>query len=247
MSPLPSGTGPPPDSTTAYGDDPDQVYDVRLPIGSAVGCTAVLVHGGFWRPAYDRAHTGPQSKAFSDGGFHVATVEYRRSASGGWSAMAADVRAALRAVRADTGMPDGLVLVGHSAGGHLVAWLLHQAEAVGVRGAVSLAGCVDLALVDRLHLDNGAAQDLMGCTPREDPARWAAADPALLGPPPVPLVLLHGTADERVPLAVSQAYVERYPKTPLHVLDGCTHFDLIDPQSRFFAPTIHAAQALAGG
>jgi hypothetical protein len=40
---------PPPARTTAYGSDPAQVYDVRMPTGDPSGTTVVVVHGGFWR------------------------------------------------------------------------------------------------------------------------------------------------------------------------------------------------------
>ena len=57
---------------------------------------------------------------------------------------------AVAAVRADATLPDRVVLVGHSAGGHLAAWVASQPTAHGLAGAVSLAGCVDLTLTARL-------------------------------------------------------------------------------------------------
>jgi len=48
----------PPTRTTSYGDDPAQVYDVRLPERVTRRLTVVVVHGGFWRPEYDRTHAG---------------------------------------------------------------------------------------------------------------------------------------------------------------------------------------------
>ena len=51
-------------------------------------------------------------------------------------------------------LPKPLVLVGHSAGGHLVTWAAGQpwARERGIAGVVSLAGVVDLGAADRLHL-----------------------------------------------------------------------------------------------
>ena len=54
-------TAPPPTRTTAYGSDPAQVYDVRLPAGTAADVTVVVVHGGFWRERFDRSHAGCQA------------------------------------------------------------------------------------------------------------------------------------------------------------------------------------------
>ena len=55
-------------------------------------------------------------------------LEYRRAGmqGGGWPGTSEDVTAALAAVLADPGLPDRSVLVGHSAGGHLVVWAASQ-------------------------------------------------------------------------------------------------------------------------
>ena len=96
---------PPPARTTAYGIDPAQVYDVRVPTGDPTGTTVVVVHGGFWKAEWDRAHAAPQAQAFADAGHHVAVVEYRRTGmlGGGWPGTFADVSAA---VDAGHGGPD---------------------------------------------------------------------------------------------------------------------------------------------
>src|SRR5690606_23621377 len=104
-----------------------------------------------------------------------------------------------------------VVLVGHSAGGHLAVWALHQVGSAaaalvpGLAGAVSLAGCLDLDLVHRLGLDDDAAADLMGSTPGSDPVSWEAADPARLGRAPYPVVVVHGDQDEKVPVEVARS------------------------------------------
>ncbi len=246
MTPVPPSDAAAPDATVPYGDHADQVFDVRRATGAPRQVTAVLIHGGFWRPTYDRAHAGRQAVAFAEHGFDVAAIEYRRAPRGGWRDMAADVRRALAAVRERSALPDDVVIVGHSAGGHLTGWLLHQPEARGVTGGVSLAGCLDLELVERLGLDGDAADALFGCTRDEDPALWDAADPARLGPTAAPLRVLHGTADDRVPLEVSQSYVRRVgtPARPVEtrVLSGAGHFDLIDPASPHFPATLEAAK-----
>lgn len=224
----------PPDETTSYDAGPDQVYDVRLPTGPPRGATVIVVHGGFWRPATDRSHTGSEAAAFAQDGFHVVVPEYRRAPRGGWPDMRADLQDVVAAVAARTDLPGPVVLVGHSAGGHLVAWLAAQPDTPGVIGAVALAGCVDLHLVHERGLGAGAAEALMGSTPQEDPAGWDQADPARLGSPPVPVVAIHGTRDEHVPLEISQSYAAVVPSARLQVVQDADHFDVIDPQSAAF-------------
>lgn len=253
-------SAPPPARTEAYGPDPAQVYDVRLPSGAARGATVVVVHGGFWQAEFDRAHAAGEAQAFADDGFHVAVLEYRRVGmpGGGWPGTVEDVTAALAAVRADAGLPSPMVLVGHSAGGHLVTWAASQPWAHGLAGAVSLAGCVDLALTARLHLGEDAAQSLMGGEPdaadEATDAAWAVADPARLSPA-VPVVLLHGADDVTVPVEVSRSYEQRmrqpagdqqHAQVRLTVIPACEHFGLIDPEHPAFAEVRDAVRGLAG-
>lgn len=246
---------PPPGQLTAYGPAPHQVFEV---FGEPHRRWVFLLHGGFWRAKWDRAHLRPLAAALGEAGYAVALIEYGRSGmpGGGWPGTFEDVAAALSAVREhaeaaqtvqhDEGRDQGegrahepvrIALAGHSAGGHLAAWLLHRHEAAGVTGAISLAGCLDLTMAAELDLDEGAAVDLMGGPPAEHPDRYAAADPTRLGASPYPLVVVHGTADERVPLDLSRSWWDRNA-TPgqdrLEVLEGVSHFPLIDPEATFF-------------
>lgn len=239
---------PPPDETTPYGPLADQVYDLRRPRSGARNVTVVIVHGGFWRPATDRTHAGPQAQALAEAGFHVVVVEYRRAERGGWPQVRDDLLNALETVAARDDLPGDTVLVGHSAGGHLVAWLAAQQapEARAALAAVSLAGCVDLHRVFALDLGKGAAQALMGSTPEQDPQAWTAADPALLGTPRIPVVAIHGDCDDVVPVDISRLYVDAAPGTTSITCNGADHFDLIDPQAPAFRIVLDTIIELAG-
>ena len=69
----------PPDQVVAYGAHLDHVADVRFGDARAHERPLVLIfHGGFWRPQYDRVHTGPMAEAIVAAGWTVASVEYRR-------------------------------------------------------------------------------------------------------------------------------------------------------------------------
>ena len=244
---------PGPSRTTSYGPDPAQLYDVRLPTSAPRGSTVVVIHGGFWQAEYDRAHAASQAQAFADNGFHVAVLEYRRvgMAGGGWPGTFQDVMAAVSAVRADPELPDRVVLVGHSAGGHLAALVASQPDAHGLGGAVSLAGCVDLMLTARMGLGDRAAQSLMGGEPADLPAEYGEADPAALTPA-VPLLLLHGADDRIVPPEVSRSYEDsvarsgrQHAEVRLTVIPACEHFGLIDPEHPAFAVVLEAVRTLA--
>lgn len=236
VSPLPSGRLVP------YGPAPEQVVEL---VGGGTGHRGwvLLVHGGFWRAAYDRVHLRPLAAALADQGYAVALLEYARTGMprGGWPGTFEDVRAGADLALGLAGARP-VALVGHSAGGHLAAWLLHQPLSREVAGAVSLAGCLDLSATAHANLDDGAAQALLGGGPAEVPDRYAAADPCLLGPTPAPLVVVHGDEDEQVPVDQAQAWWQRCA-TPgrdrLELLEGQTHFPLIDPTGTAY-PTLLA-------
>ena len=59
--------------------DPEQVADVYAPTADRPGRPWSLVHGGFWRPDYDRTHLRPLAAALADVGYLVVSLEYRRS------------------------------------------------------------------------------------------------------------------------------------------------------------------------
>lgn len=82
-----------PHRSMLYGRHVDQIADVwtadrRLPL-------ALVIHGGFWRPEYDRMHVRPMSNAIAQLGFTVASIDYRRT-PGKPDDTVADVAAAVR-------------------------------------------------------------------------------------------------------------------------------------------------------
>lgn len=226
----------PPDRTEVTGPLQTDVYDVWEPAPDrARHVTVALVHGGFWREQYDRSHTNPLAEALAADGFHVANLEYPRIGmpGGGWPGTGAAVLARLEAVHEDTHLPDRVVVVGHSAGGHLALWLASAGRVPWLTGVVALAPAADLGEVDRLGLSDGAARALLGAAPDEAPGAWADADPARQ-PLTTPAVIVTGERDDVVPAGVVDAYLgSRAPGEPLHtaVARGADHFDVIDPDS----------------
>ncbi|MBD3782211.1 MAG: alpha/beta hydrolase [Micrococcales bacterium] len=225
-----------PDRTEVTGPEQTDVYDVYEPDPHrARGVTVALVHGGFWRERYDRTHLGPLAEALARDGFHVANLEYPRTGmpGGGWPGTATALLATLAAVRADTDLPDPLVLVGHSAGGHLVTWLASEGRVPDLLGAVGLGPVADLTTADRLHLGDDAARAFLGGTPDEVPDAWAAADPARQRST-APVALVSGEHDDVVPPEVAHAYAatrtDDDAPASTATARGADHVDLVDPE-----------------
>jgi acetyl esterase/lipase len=257
-----------PDLTVSYGPLADHVADLWLPPEErlrAAGRTSLVVflHGGFWRAAYDRRHVGPLAEALAAEGFAVCCPEYRRvgEPGGGWPGTFDDIRLAVSVIPGEVAESTGSlvdgrqpILGGHSAGGHLALWAasrLGRLESARAGFVVSLAGVCDLADCYRLGLGNNAAGDLMGGGPDEFPGRYAAADPSAALPVGVPLSLVHGKADNRVPWEQSRDFGERAAASGDQVssalLPGLGHFELIDPLSAAWPAVLGAFRAAADG
>ena len=240
-----------PDAVLRYADHPDGIIDVHLPgssngpsngpsNGLSNGLTVLLVHGGFWRTAWDRTHTRPMARALADAGFTVATPEYRRvgpGGSGGWPRTGADVRDAaeqLPDLLAGIGVAAGPVrAVGHSAGGHLVLWL--ATTGVALDRVVALAPVCDLRKAITRGLGSDAARAFL------DDIEPDEADPQLLfdGMAPSDVRIVHGIDDDTVPVDLARGFVARHSWVSLTEVPG-GHFEPIEPGSVAW-PTVLAS------
>lgn len=257
---------PHPDARIPYGAGACHFGDLRLPPGAGPHPVAIVIHGGFWRARYDLEHIGHLCVALTRAGLATWSLEYRRlgNPGGGWPGAFLDVAAGadyLRQLAGSCPLDLGrVVAVGHSAGGHLAAWLagrhriapgspLHAESPLPLRGVVPLAGVLDLRRAFELRLSAGVTGELMGGSPEEYPDRYAAASPAELLPLGVRQLLLHGTADESVPYAISRDYAAAAraagDDAELVTLPGAGHYEVIDPRAAEWPQVERAVLRLA--
>jgi dipeptidyl aminopeptidase/acylaminoacyl peptidase len=100
------------------------------------------------------------------------------------------------------------------------------------------------------QLGNGIVARLMGGTPDQYPDRFDAGSPIELLPNGSKQVLIHGTADDIVPVSQSEKFVERAEqlgeRPTLVRLNGVGHFDLIDPESEVWFNVTRAVLQVLG-
>ena len=254
------------DHRVAYGSDPLQYGELRLPKGRGPHPVVVVVHGGCWFSQYTVSHIRSFAGALTDAGFATWAVEYRRvgDAGGGWPGTFRDVARGvdhLRELAREHSLDlRRVVFVGHSAGGQLALWLagrprltkssaLYTPRPLRPRGAVSLAGINNLFTFGARC--DSAVSKLLGGPVKSFPERYYEASPTEMLPLGVPQWLIHGTLDSIVPLEQSTNYraiAERKgDRARLTVLDRAGHFDLIAPTSTAWPAVLEAVRSLAGG
>ncbi|MGH2504754.1 MAG: alpha/beta hydrolase family protein [Ktedonobacterales bacterium] len=261
---------PPPTARIAYGPEPQQFCDLRLPTSASARPwpIVIVIHGGYYRARYDLAYCGAVCGALAQTGLATWSIEYRRlgNPGGGWPGLFDDVASAADALRGLAGQyPLDLsrtLTLGHSAGGQLALWLaarlrlasdapLWRADPLPIHGVVSLAGVADLRRAWELRLSDNVTESLLNATPDQAPDRYAAASPYELLPLGVPQILLHGAADDNVPFELSQRYAERArargDDARLVSLAGAGHFEPVDPATPEWAVVERELLGLLGG
>jgi acetyl esterase/lipase len=213
------------DARLSYGGAAQQVVDVWRPAGKGPFPVVFMIHGGCWNSKV--ANLTIMDYAADDlrrRGVAVWNIDYRGYdvAGGGYPGTYQDVAMAARLLVKHAGREgldlDRLVVLGHSAGGHLAVWLagkgaIHGGPLAGPSGlhpkaVLVLGGLPDLA----------TAAD--GCGPKSvaamtGPASAARPDPlsdtsgAALLPLGIPQIVINAADDGIAPPTVGQAWAAK--------------------------------------
>ena len=207
----------------SYGPLRSQRADLYQPLGAGPHPVMVTIHGGAWHKRYGRSlMRGPRRRPRAP---RLGGLEHRVPQAGGGRRRVAGARSRTWPRRSTTCTTStrrwtsaASRSLGHSAGGHLALWAAARADLPrGAPGAdpavlptrvVGQAAVCDLAGGYR-YWGGGALEELMGGSPEEVPERYALADPSLLPPLSVPVLLVHGTADRTISIKPARRYVKR--------------------------------------
>ena len=148
----------PPDLTFAYGGHPRHVLDYWRAQGATAPAPLIFfVHGGAWCEGDKALDTGYwKAKHFPEAGYALASINYRLVPHATVEQQAEDTAAALRALvgrAAELGFDaHRIVMMGHSAGAHLVALLGTDASWLQAAG-LSLANIAGVVCIDGASYD----------------------------------------------------------------------------------------------
>lgn len=262
----------PADWRVDYGPEASQYGELRVPAGAGPHPVVILIHGGCFKAAYATARDlAPMADALKDDGIATWNIEYRRlgEAGGGWPGTYLDVGRAVDRLRTLASAHEldlsRVIIVGHSAGGHLAMWAaararvpggspIHAEDPLRIRGVIDLAGPLDLtANISGYETlcDDAVITGLLGGTPTTVPERYAQASPAKLLPMGVPQVVFIGEYEEFVPHPFAEAYVhaaaQAGDRARLIVIPAVGHFELASPWASPWPRVQSAIRSLLDG
>ena len=184
----------------AYGAGPAQRLDVYCPAAARGAPVVLFVHGGGWRNGDKAMHRMVANKALhwlAKGCVFVST-NYRMLPDADVLTQADDVARALAFVQANALVWGAdaarVVLMGHSAGAHLVALLAADGDIVrrqGARGGLATVA-LDSAALDMVAIMNRPHYRFYDPVFGDDPAFWEQASPMhrLRVAPEAPMLLV---------------------------------------------------------
>lgn len=218
---------------------PGVAANVVQPTAEPAGVVVLLVPGGGWVSA-DPSGLAPLAAYLADRGATVVSISYRTSSDGFYFPVPVqDVGCGLAyaATQAAGVSTDAVTLavVGHSAGAHLAAVAaLDPEQATGqdcpfqphaADRLIGLAGPYDIVAAA------GQAQSLFG-PESPDPTQWDDGNPLRMATnrPTLPVLLVHGAADDLVPLSFSEEFAAALTAgghpVELEVVDAVDHMSV---------------------
>lgn len=203
-----------------YGTGPQQFADLRLPKNQQLHPVAIIIHGGCWMSKFaDLKNTAALADALREIGFATWNLEYRRedNEGGGWPGTFEDIANGvdfLRTISSQYALDlDNVLVIGHSAGGHLALWLagrshllpdssLYKTAPLPLRGVIALGGVPDLKAFRKQGEQICGADvigKLLGKNEQEIANHYEDASPIHLLPLGMKQILIYGTDDNAIP------------------------------------------------
>jgi acetyl esterase/lipase len=258
----------------AYGSDPLQFGELRVPAGNGPHPVAVIVHGDCWVAKLGNLNeravaldlVRPLATALTETGIATWNLEYRRlgNAGGGWPGTFQDVSQGtdyLRQIARENRLDlNRVVVMGHSAGGHLAMWLaarpklpkssdLYSKNPTRLKGVVILDGPADLKATLPMQLPvcgSPVIEKLLGGTPEEQPQHYREASPIEMLPLGVRQEFFAGRMfAAQVPAYEASAKLSG-DAVHAEVFSDAGHFVFIDPGSAVWPEVVKSVRALLG-
>ena len=233
----------------SYGDTPRQVVDLFFPAAGEAAPLAIFIHGGWWR-SLDASMFSQMARGLNVHGVGVAVAGYDLCPNVAIADIITQIRRACVFMWQRYNRP--MLLVGHSAGGHLAAamvatdWpsLYPKAPAdlvpagYAASGVFDLAPLVGISVNQDLKLDAAEAHQV---SPLYWPLKAGRTFDAFCG-------ALESSEFKRQSHTLAQVWGQAGAKTRSAEIAGTNHFTVIDaladPQSAMTARVVELARSI---
>ncbi|MDA0834305.1 MAG: alpha/beta hydrolase [Planctomycetota bacterium] len=243
------------------GADRAEKMDLYLPAnyeGEGKHPAVLIIHGGGWYAGDKGAEREINiGTTLAKSGYICASInyllaenqndEFMKTLATVWPKNLHDCKTAVRFLRKSSARlhidPDHIGVIGGSAGGHLTAMVgltdpddgldptgLYDGHSCQVQAIVPLYGGYDLvALAKDRKMYDGLSDELKALCVKASPVTYASDDDP-------PVLLLHGTADDQVPVSQSELFYKTMQKTTvsseLVIIEGAPHSFHLQPKER---------------
>ncbi len=247
-----------------------QYGDLRVPQGKGPFPVVVLIHGGCW--IYNLGTSkfmAPMADDLKKRGYATWNIEYRPAdyEGGGWPGTFQDVGNAVDflqeiAPRYNLDL-NKVVIVGHSAGGHLALWaasrqklandsVLASKNLLPIRGVISLAGPGDLKTYiptgERVCKNNTIFKLLVGQTGELLNERISQVSPIEMLPLGVKQIIITGDNDKGVPPQLGEDYIKTAQKkgddATFMLAKDAGHYEALAPNSHVWPMVLISIEAI---
>ncbi|RJX75122.1 alpha/beta hydrolase [Vibrio sinensis] len=211
-----------------YGKHDKQFGDLYVPISDEPVPIIVVIHGGYWKDK-NTLDIYPTKAIVNEYKRNCAiwNLEYRGMPETGSIALEeilSDIRSGFEYLFSLTEHNldfSKLLIIGHSAGGHLMTWLLGEELDIRPKKAISISSVLDL---NQYHLLNEPQQ--VEKLLNQDLNKMSLANPISRGHGATQLTVIHGLEDETVPYSMAKSYAEAWD-CELILFKNCGHFSML--------------------
>ncbi|MFQ3229110.1 alpha/beta hydrolase [Reinekea sp.] len=242
-----------------YGSNDQQFVRCTRPASNTVLPVLVVIHGGYWKQSHtlDSYATKEIAEYFKNKPVVVWDIEYRRLAFAQSQGdingldMVSDVAQAMALIRnvaEQYGLDlNNIVLMGHSAGGHLAAcagsqgeqdqhWPFFRANSLVPQKMILVSAVLNLEMAMMGSGLQGIGQvsqpeqveHLLSVEQRLSQSLLSVICPSQRQPTANEIILIHGDHDEAVPHSQTLDYQQRWSHLNLKkiIYPGCGHFGM---------------------
>lgn len=235
------------------------IVDLWLPDGPGPHPVVVMIHGGCWQKGIaDRTLMNYAAEDLRQRGLAVWNIEYRGvdEEGGGYPGTFQDVANATDALRDHAEKfnlkTDKIVAFGHSAGGHLAAWLSTRAnisknsrtyvkDPLPLHAIVNSGGLADLEASAPVTFDGCLANimdQLVGVPNKRRPDVMSDTSSVNLFPTPTRQISVNGGQDNIAPPVLGEGYTAKARAAGVDAefiqIDNTGHVELVSPETKAF-------------